>query len=77
MEDYKIENDISKAKIIEVNDDCVKRIILFRNYRGEEAGGLMEDGSIDVSSEGSAVIEFQNGKKLEATNSEWGALYWL
>lgn len=73
----KIENDITKAKIIEVNDECIKRIILYRNYHGEEAGGLMEDGNMQVSDEGSAVIELQNGKKLEATNSEWGFLNWL
>jgi len=73
----KIEDDITKAKIIEINDDCIKRIILYRNYHGEEADGLMSDGNIAVANEGNAVIELQNGKKLEATNSEWGFLNWL
>lgn len=58
---------------IEINDGCVKCIWLEYskiNKFDNEGCAVLSDGY-------NALIEFENGKKMIITNSEWCSLNWL
>ena len=69
-----IDEDITKAEIIEINDECIKRIILYCNRHGDKADVSIDDPIIRLADEGTALIEFQNGRSLLFGISEWGNL---
>jgi len=80
--------DFKNAIIIKVEDSkinfpfikkfrrCIKQIYVEWNHRGE-IPEFDEDGTLELDTGGSAIIEFTNGKKLLILNSEWCSLNWL
>ena len=61
------------ASKIEINDGCVKCIWLENSNKFK----LDSDNSVMLSDSSNALIEFENGKKMIITNSEWCSLNWV
>ena len=61
------------ASKVEINDGCIRCVWL----ECSKDTTLDEDDSLILSTGCSALIEFENGKKMIVTNSEWASLNWL
>ena len=62
--------DYTLASKVEINDGCIKCIWV----ENADKIGFDSDGELVFSLGYGAVIEFQNGKKMLITNSEWGSI---
>lgn len=65
--------NFNSASKIEINDGCIKCIWLEYSNTTE----FDNNKCVMLSDGNNAVIEFENGKKMLITNSEWSSLYWL
>ncbi|HUW07836.1 MAG TPA: hypothetical protein VMW01_16440 [Williamwhitmania sp.] len=63
----------TRAAKIDVSDGCVKCIWLERSKETE----FDNENSVRLTDGENALIEFENGKKMIITNSEWASLNWL
>ncbi|MDH4127118.1 MAG: hypothetical protein OEV44_00080 [Spirochaetota bacterium] len=61
------------ASMIEINDGCIKCIWLEYSNTNE----FDNEGCVMLNNGDNALIEFENGKKMIITNSEWCSLKWL
>ena len=62
------------AITVPVNDGLIKCILV---ERSECEDVSVEDNSLSLPTASNAIIEFENGKKMLITNSEWCSLNWL
>ena len=67
-----VEFDFTNASKIFVNDGCIKCI-----YVENSDVPNIKDNYLHLEDQGSALIEFENGKKMIITNSEWASLHWI
>lgn len=63
----------SRASKVEVNDGCIKCIWL----EDSEITEFDSRNAVRLTDEGFALLEFENGKKMLITNSEWCSLNWI
>ena len=65
--------DYTRASKIDVSDGCVKCVWLEESKTTK----LDEDNNVMLTDGYNALIEFENGRKMIITNSEWVSLNWL
>lgn len=60
----------TEAGEIKINDGLIKSIFI----EGNKSPTMDSDGEIELTTGGDACIEFENGKKLYFSTSEWGQI---
>lgn len=63
------------ATTININDGCIKNITV-ENCKTKDFIKF-KNNTLQLPTHGNAILEFENGKKMLITNSEWCSLNWI